>query len=110
MARRAVRRSPTPSAPAYTIKFGSLSLNSVPSTNLADPNPHDTFAGQSYVSSITHTKSDSVGLYFVDTLHLGRYIEASGGIRWDYFDTGFNLYAPAHRHPRRRAHRGRPVD
>ena len=79
---------------SYTIKTGSLALNSVPATNLADPNPHDAFSGTSYISSITHTKSDSVGLYFVDTLHIGRYLEASGGIRWDYFDTGFNLYAP----------------
>ena len=79
---------------SYTIKTGSLSLNSVPSTNLANPNPADVFSGSGYISSITHTKSESVGLYFVDTVHLGRLFELSGGIRWDYFDTVFNLYAP----------------
>ena len=35
-----------------------------------------------------------MGVFFVDTLHLGRLFELSGGVRWDYFDTLFNLYAP----------------
>lgn len=79
---------------SYTIKTGSVSLNSVTPTNLGAPTPGDAFAGTGYVSSVTHTKSESVGLYFVDTLHLGRYLELSGGMRWDSFDTLFNLYAP----------------
>ena len=70
-------------------------INSVTPTNLVTPNPNDVFSGTGYIASITHTKSDSVGLYFVDTMKLGKYFEASGGIRWDYFDTLFNLYAPA---------------
>jgi catecholate siderophore receptor len=37
-------------------------------------------------------KSQSVGLYFIDTIKLGRFIEMSGGVRWDYFDTLFNLH------------------
>jgi catecholate siderophore receptor len=79
---------------SYTIKTGSLSLNSVTPTNLLNPNTSDVFSGTGYVSSITHTKSDSVGLFFVDTVHLGRLFELSGGIRWDYFNTHYNLYAP----------------
>ncbi|WP_254064364.1 TonB-dependent siderophore receptor [Granulicella sp. S156] len=70
-------------------------INSVTPTNLVTPNPHDVFSGTGYISSITHVKSMSAGLYFVDTMKLGRFIELSGGVRWDYFDTLFNLYAPA---------------
>ncbi len=75
---------------SYTIN----KVNTVPSTVLLNPNPADAFAGTGYITSIVHTKSDSVGLYFVDTVHLGRFFEASGGVRWDWFNTGYNLYAP----------------
>jgi catecholate siderophore receptor len=76
---------------SYTIN----GLNTVPSTNLANPNPGQAvFGGQGYISSITHTKSDSVGIFFLDTLNLSRLFELSGGVRWDYFDTNYNLYAP----------------
>ena len=75
---------------SYTVN----GLNSVTPTNLANPTPADVFSGMGYISSITHTKSKSVGIFFVDTVHLGRLFELSGGIRWDYFDTLFNLYAP----------------
>ena len=71
---------------SYTIN----KINTVPPTNLLNPNPADVFAGTGYITSIVHTKSDSVGLYFVDTVHLGRFFEASGGVRWDLFDTVFN--------------------
>jgi catecholate siderophore receptor len=76
---------------SYTVS----GLNTVPSTTLVNPNTAAVFSGQGYIQSITHTKSDSAGLYFIDTIHLGRLFELSGGIRWDYFDTLFNLYAPA---------------
>ena len=80
---------------SYTIKTGSLSLNSVPSTSLASPNPGQAiFSGTGYISSITHTKSNSAGIFFLDTLHLSRLFELSGGVRWDWFDTSYNLYAP----------------
>ena len=69
-------------------------VDSVTPTNLVKPNPSDVFSGEGYVSSITHVTSQSVGVYFVDTLKLGRWIEMSGGVRWDYFDTVYNLYAP----------------
>jgi len=71
------------------------SLNTVTPTNLIAVTPADVFSGAGYIASITHVKSQSVGLYFVDTLKLGRFVELSGGVRWDYFDTLFNLYAPA---------------
>jgi catecholate siderophore receptor len=69
-------------------------IDSVTPTNLAHPTPQDVFSGEGYISSITHVKSKSVGIYFVDTMKLGRFFELSGGTRWDYFNTLFNLYAP----------------
>ena len=69
-------------------------LNSVPYTTLLNPNEGQPFGGTGYVVSVTHLKSQSVGLYFLDTLHLGRLFELSGGVRWDRFDTVFNLAQP----------------
>ena len=69
-------------------------VNSVPSTNLVAPNPQDVYSGQGYITSVTHVKSKSAGVYFIDTVKFDRFIELSGGVRWDYFNTLFNLYAP----------------
>jgi len=69
-------------------------INSVPFTTLVNPNEQQPFGGTGYIASITHAKSDTVGLYFVDTIHLSRLFEISGGVRWDRFDTVFNLYQP----------------
>ncbi len=75
---------------SYTIN----KINTVPTATLLDPNADQPFSGTGYVSSIAHTKSKSVGLYFIDTMKLGRLFELSGGIRWDRFDTDYNLYQP----------------
>jgi catecholate siderophore receptor len=75
---------------SYTIN----KINTVPTATLIDSNAQQPFGGTGYISSIVHTKSESVGLYFVDTIKLGRLFEASGGVRWDRFDTGYNLYQP----------------
>jgi catecholate siderophore receptor len=75
---------------SYTIN----KINTVPSTLLADPNAAQLFSGTGYVTSIVHTKSESVGVYFVDTVKLGDLFEISGGVRWDRFDTGYNLWQP----------------
>ena len=75
---------------SYTIN----NLNTVPSATLVDPNTSQPFGGTAYVTSVVHTKSKSVGLYFIDTMKLGRLFEVSGGVRWDRFDTGYNLYTP----------------
>ena len=76
---------------SYTIN----KINTVPSTTLLDPDEHQAFAGTPYITSVAHTKAKSVGVYFVDTMKLGRFFELSGGVRWDRFDTGYNLYQPA---------------
>ena len=75
---------------SYTIN----KINTVPETTLLNPNEAQPFGGTGYVTSIVHTKSKSVGLYFVDTAKLGRFFEVSGGVRWDRFDTDYNLQAP----------------
>jgi catecholate siderophore receptor len=69
-------------------------INAVPSTSLLNPNAQQPFSGAVYVTSIVHTKSESVGVYFVDTVKLGNLFEVSGGVRWDRFDTGYNLWQP----------------
>ena len=75
---------------SYTIN----KINTVPSTSLLNPNAQQPFSGTQYITSIVHTKSESVGVYFVDTLKLGHLFELSGGVRWDRFDTGYNLWQP----------------
>ena len=73
---------------SYTIN----KINTVPSASLLDPNTQQPFSRTGYITSIVHTKSESVGLYFVDTVKLGDLFEISGGVRWDRFDTGYNLW------------------
>jgi catecholate siderophore receptor len=79
-----------PTKYGYTIN----KINTVPSTTLLNPNEQQPFGGTGYIVSVVHTKSDSVGLYFLDTIKLGRLFEVSGGVRWDRFDTAYNLSQP----------------
>ena len=58
---------------SYTIN----KINTVPSTSLLNPNAQQPFSGTQYITSIVHTKSESVGVYFVDTLKLGHLFELS---------------------------------
>jgi len=76
---------------SYTIN----KTNTVPDTTLLDPNEAQPFGGTGYITSIVHTKSKSVGVYFVDTIKLTKLFEITGGVRWDRFDTDYNLVAPA---------------
>jgi catecholate siderophore receptor len=76
---------------SYTIN----GINTVPSTSLLNPMTQQPFLGTGYITSIVHTKAESVGMYFVDTVKLGNLFEISGGVRWDRFDTGYNLWQPA---------------
>ena len=75
---------------SYTIN----GINTVPSSSLLNPNTQQPFSGTQYITSIVHTKAESVGVYFVDTVKLGNLFEISGGVRWDRFDTGYNLWQP----------------
>ena len=80
----------------YNIKAPgtSTALNTVPYTTLLNPNTSQPFAGTGYILSVAHATAKSVGLYFVDTMKLGRLFELSGGVRWDHFDTVYSLYQP----------------
>lgn len=84
------REVSNPIRTSYTIN----KLNSVPAASFLNPNTAQPFAGTGYLTSIVHTTSRTVGLYFLDTVKLGRLFELSGGVRWDRFDTGYNLYQP----------------
>jgi catecholate siderophore receptor len=75
---------------SYTIN----NINTVAPTTLLDPNVEQVFGGTGYVTSIVHTKSKSASGYFLDTIHIGELFELSGGVRYDYFDTTYNLQAP----------------
>ena len=66
----------------------------VPYTSLLAPTPNDAFTLQeTYPAVPTHVESQSFGIGFLDTLQLTRWLEASGGIRFDYFNT--NSHSPA---------------
>jgi catecholate siderophore receptor len=84
------REVSNPIRTSYTIN----KVNTVPSANLLHPNVADSFGGTGYITTVVHTKSQSAGIYFVDTVHLGHLFELSGGVRWDYFDTVYNSYQP----------------
>ena len=75
---------------SYTIN----KVNTAPYATLLDPNESQPFGGSGYITSVVHTKADSVGVYFLDTVKLGRFFELSGGVRWDRFNTDYNLYQP----------------
>ncbi len=84
-----------PALPVNPATNAAGSINTVPSTMLINPNTAQPFGGTGYIVSIVHTKADSFGLYFVDTIHLGRLFELSGGVRYDYFNVpNYNLYQP----------------
>ena len=79
-----------PTRTSYTIN----GINTVPDTTLLHPDEGQPFAGTGYITSIVHTRSKSIGVYFIDTVKLGHLFELSGGVRWDRFNTGYNLYQP----------------
>jgi catecholate siderophore receptor len=65
-------------------------INTVPLTNLLDPNPYQPFSGTASLRSNAHTTSYSVGVYLLDTIELSRQWEFAGGIRWDRFSTDYS--------------------
>ena len=75
------RERSNPNRPAYTLPY-------VP---LLNPNPNDVFAPTLATPAVTtHVASQSFGVDFLDTLELTRWLELSGGIRFDYFNTTSN--------------------
>lgn len=64
----------------------------VPTATLLNPNEDLAFTGTKALNTMTHVAADSAGLFFVDTVHLGRYVDVTGGIRYDYFYTQQRQY------------------
>jgi catecholate siderophore receptor len=67
-------------------------FSGVPTTTLIDPNENLPFIGQGAINTITHVAADTGSVFFVDTMHVGRYIDVTGGIRFDYFYTQQRQY------------------
>lgn len=60
----------------------------IPNTSLLNPNPNDVFAPSVVtLGAKTHVASTSYGLNLLDTLKLTPWLQVSGGIRFDYFNT-----------------------
>ncbi|HEY4355504.1 MAG TPA: TonB-dependent receptor [Acidobacteriaceae bacterium] len=65
----------------------------VPYAPLVNPNPYDPFAPTVTVPGVpTHVESQSFGIGFLDTIKLAQWLQASGGVRFDYFNT--NAHSP----------------
>ena len=64
-------------------------VNTVPLTNLLDPDPDEAFSGARSLRSDTHTTAHSFGAYLMDTVELGKW-QLSGGARWDRFDARYD--------------------
>ncbi len=72
------RERSNPNRPTYTLPY-------VP---LLNPNPSDAFAPTAFIPAVTtHVASQSFGIDFLDTLELTRWLQVSGGVRFDYFST-----------------------
>ena len=72
------RERSNPNRPTYTLPYVSL----------VNPNPNDVFAPTQTINAVTtHVASQSFGVDFLDTLELTRWLELSGGVRFDYFNT-----------------------
>ena len=68
----------------------------VPTTSLLNPDPGQAFSGVQTISSDVHTTANSAAGYLLDSVHLGKQWEFSGGVRWDRFNTHYTQQiAPA---------------
>lgn len=73
-----------------------LTYTSVPTTNLANPNPNQSFTYSSAVlNTNTTTGSTSAAAYVLDTVKLDPQWELIGGLRYDYFNSHFEQNSAA---------------
>ncbi|MGH9592661.1 MAG: TonB-dependent receptor, partial [Bryobacteraceae bacterium] len=61
----------------------------VPGASLLNPDPTQAFAGTATVSSQVRTAALSAAAYALDTIHLSKRWELTGGVRWDRFDANY---------------------
>ncbi|ADV81981.1 TonB-dependent receptor [Terriglobus saanensis] len=79
------RERSAPVRPRYTVA----------TTPATAPSPGDLFVPLTITApSITHVASQSYGFNFIDTLKITRWVQLSGGIRFDYFNTHSDAFTP----------------
>jgi catecholate siderophore receptor len=72
------RERSDPNRPSYTLPY----------TTALNPNPDDPFNPTiSTLGVTTHVASLSYGIDFLDTMEITRWLQISGGVRFDYFST-----------------------
>ncbi len=74
---------PERSSPEYDNALG------VPSTLLLTPNQNQPFSGVVFPRIITDTKAFSYAFYAIDTIELTKYVQLTGGVRWDSFKNDY---------------------
>jgi catecholate siderophore receptor len=82
-----LRETSDPTRPTYA---------NVPTTSLLSPTPYDQFNGIPTITSSVEATAVSGAVYAIDTIRFGQRWQATGGIRWDRFDTDYKQkIAPA---------------
>jgi catecholate siderophore receptor len=74
---------PERASPEYDNAIG------VPSTLLLTPNQNQVFAGDVFPRIITDTKAFTYAFYAIDKVEVSKYLELTGGIRWDSFQNDY---------------------
>ena len=64
-----------------------FTFSGVPTATLVNPDENLPFSGTKALNTVTHLTSDTGSAFLLDTAHFGRYIEVTGGVRFDYFNT-----------------------
>lgn len=62
------------------------SYGGLPAANLLDPNYNQPFTYASVTHNVTNAQAGTLGLYALDTMHLGEHWLLNGGLRFDQFD------------------------
>lgn len=75
---------PERATPVYDNALG------VPSTLLLTPNQNQPFSGDVFPRITTDTKAFTYAFYAIDTVELTKYLELTGGIRWDSFQNDYS--------------------
>jgi catecholate siderophore receptor len=60
-----------------------------PTTSLLNPVDTQPYSGVAPITSQVKTTALSVAAYVLDTVHLGRHWDLTGGVRWDRFSTDY---------------------
>jgi catecholate siderophore receptor len=85
------RERSSPVRKNYTLSTGFVYYNYTP---LLSPNSSDPFAPPTFTTTTTHVASQSFAFNVLDTVKVTRWLQFSGGIRFDYFNTNSVGYTP----------------